>query len=184
MFQKRFRTVLYQINNFHLLGQNHVYLNGRDPEVWLGSDSTTVVIWKQFYTTYLSHTIFNNRPYTPKESSKFEFFNEFERIYRMNEGFGIKNSWSISRLIYKDWCSIIKMMINMITRPVIKLEHPEDLSFFYECRTFLHKKILSVYVRVLDLSSFLPPLLNNVGLKHTFLHTYVRTHTSTYTHTT
>ena len=57
------------------------------------------------------------------------------------------------------------MIVNVITRPVMKLEHPEDLSFFYECRTFLYKKILSGYVRVLDLSSFLPPLLNNVGLK-------------------
>ena len=56
------------------------------------------------------------------------------------------------------------MIVNVITRPVMKLEHPEDLSFFYECRTFLYKKILSGYVRVLDLSSFLPPLLNNVGL--------------------
>ena len=65
----------------------------------------------------------------------------------------------------KDWLSIIKMIVNFITRLVMKLEHPEDLSFFYECRTFLHKKILSGYVRVLDLSSFLPPLLNNVGLK-------------------
>ena len=46
----------------------------------------------------------------------------------------------------------------------MKLEHLENLSFFYECRTFLYKKILSGYVRVLDLSSFLPPLLNNVGL--------------------
>ena len=57
------------------------------------------------------------------------------------------------------------MIVNVITRPVMKLEHPEDLSFFYECRTFLHKKILNDYVRVLDLSSFLPPLLNTVGLK-------------------
>ena len=57
------------------------------------------------------------------------------------------------------------MIVNVITRPVMKLEHPEDLSFFYECRTFLHKKMFSGYVRVLDLSSFLPPLLNNVGLK-------------------
>ena len=57
------------------------------------------------------------------------------------------------------------MIVNVITRPEMKLEHPEDLSFFYECRTFLYKKILSGYVRVLDLSSFLPPLLNNVGLK-------------------
>ena len=57
------------------------------------------------------------------------------------------------------------MTVNMMTRPVMKLEHPEDLSFFYECRTFPHKKILNGYVRVLDLSSFLPPLLNNVGLK-------------------
>ena len=57
------------------------------------------------------------------------------------------------------------MIVNVITRPVMKLEHPEDLSIFYECRTFPHKKILSGYVRVLDLSSFLPPLLNNVGLK-------------------
>ena len=56
------------------------------------------------------------------------------------------------------------MIVNVITRPVMKLEHPEDLSFFYECCTFLYKKILSGYVRVLDLSSFLPPLLNNVGL--------------------
>ena len=67
--------------------------------------------------------------------------------------------------MYKDWFSIIKMIVNVITRPVMKLEHPEDLSFFYECCTFLYKKILSGYVRVLDLSSFLPPLLNNVGLK-------------------
>ena len=58
------------------------------------------------------------------------------------------------------------MIANVITRLVMKLEHSEDLSFFYECRTFLHKKILSGYVRVLDLSSFLPPLLNNVGLKY------------------
>ena len=57
------------------------------------------------------------------------------------------------------------MIVNVITRPVMKLEHSEDLSFFYECRTFLYKKILSGYVRVLDLSSFLPPLLNNMGLK-------------------
>ena len=56
------------------------------------------------------------------------------------------------------------MIVNVITRPAIKLEHPEDLSVFYECRTFLYKKILSGYVRVIDLSSFLPPLLNNVGL--------------------
>ena len=56
------------------------------------------------------------------------------------------------------------MIVNVITRPEMKLEHPEDLSFFYECRTFLYKKILSGYVRVLDLSSFLPPLLNNGGL--------------------
>ena len=56
------------------------------------------------------------------------------------------------------------MIVNVITRPEMKLEHPEDLSFFYECRTFLYKKILSGYVRVLDLSSFLPPLLNNMGL--------------------
>ena len=55
--------------------------------------------------------------------------------------------------------------MTVINRPVMKLEHPEDLSFFYECRTFLHKKILSGYVRILDLSSFLPPPLNNVGLK-------------------
>ena len=61
------------------------------------------------------------------------------------------------------------MIVNVITRPVMKLEHPEDLSFFYECRTFLYKKILSGYVRVLDLSSFLPPLLNNVGLKRCHL---------------
>ena len=60
------------------------------------------------------------------------------------------------------------MIVNVITRPVMKLEQPEDLSFFYECRTFLYKKILSGYVRVLDLSSFLPPLLNNVGLKQFF----------------
>ena len=58
------------------------------------------------------------------------------------------------------------IIVNVITGPVMKLEHPKDLSFFYECRTFLHKKILNGYVRVLDLSSFLPPLLNNVGLKH------------------
>ena len=57
------------------------------------------------------------------------------------------------------------MIVNVIARPVMKLEHPEDLCFFYEWRTFLYKKILSGYVRVLDLSSFLPPLLNNVGLK-------------------
>ena len=57
------------------------------------------------------------------------------------------------------------MIVNVINRPEMKLEHLEDLSFFYECRTFLHKEILSGYVRVLDLSSFLPPLLNNVGLK-------------------
>ena len=54
---------------------------------------------------HLSHTIFNNRPYTPKESSNFEFFNEFEWIYRMNEGVGIKNfmiyiSIDIQRLIF------------------------------------------------------------------------------------
>ena len=58
------------------------------------------------------------------------------------------------------------MIVIVITRPVMKLEHPEDLSFFYECRTFLHKKILSGYVRVLDFSTFLPSLLNNVGLNH------------------
>ena len=57
------------------------------------------------------------------------------------------------------------MIVNVIIRPKMKLEHPEDLSFFYKCRTFLYKKILCGYVRVLDLSSFLPPLLNNVGLK-------------------
>ena len=56
------------------------------------------------------------------------------------------------------------MIVNVIARPVMKLEHPEDLSFFYECRTFLYKEILNGYVRVLDLSAFLPPLLNNVGL--------------------
>ena len=54
--------------------------------------------------------------------------------------------------MYKDWFSIIKMIVNVITRPVMKLEHPEDLSFFYECCTFLYKKILSGYVRVLNLS--------------------------------
>ena len=59
----------------------------------------------------------------------------------------------------------MKIIVDVMTRPVMKLEHPEDLSFFYECRTFLYKKILNGYVRVLDLSSFLPPLLNNVGLK-------------------
>ena len=53
------------------------------------------------------------------------------------------------------------MIVNVITRPVMKLEHPEDLSFFHECHTFLYQKLLSGYVRVLDLSSFLPPLLNN-----------------------
>ena len=47
----------------------------------------------------------------------------------------------------------------------MKLEHPEDLSFFYKCRTFLHKKILSGYVRVLDLCPILPLILNNVELK-------------------
>ena len=57
------------------------------------------------------------------------------------------------------------MIVNMMTIPVMNLEHPEDLSFFHECHTFLYKKLLSGYVRVLDLSSFLPPLLNNVGLK-------------------
>ena len=57
------------------------------------------------------------------------------------------------------------MIVNVITRPKMKLEHLEDLSLFYECRTFLYKKILGGYVRILDLSSFLPPLLNNVGLK-------------------
>ena len=57
------------------------------------------------------------------------------------------------------------MIVNVITKSVMKLEHPEDLSFFYECRTFLYKKMFNGYVRVLDLSSFLPPLLNNVGLK-------------------
>ena len=76
-----------------------------------------------------------------------------------------KISWFIFWLIYKDWFLIIKLIVNVINRPLMKLEHPQDLSFFYECRTFLHKKILSVDVRVLDLSSFLPPLLNNVGLK-------------------
>ena len=83
----------------------------------------------------------------------------------MNEGVGIKAfmiyiSIDIQRLIF-----YYQMIVNVITRPVMKLEHPQDLSFFYECRTFLYKKILSGYVRVLDLSSFLPPLLNNVGLK-------------------
>ena len=86
----------------------------------------------------------------------------------MNEGVGIKAfmiyiSIDIQRLIF-----YYQMIVNVITRPVMKLEHPEDLSFFYECRTFLYKKILSGYVRVLDLSSFLPPLLNNVGLKRPF----------------
>ena len=66
------------------------------------------------------------------------------------------------------------MIVNVITRPVMKLEYPEDLSFFYKCRTFLYKKILSGYVRVLDLSSFLPPLLNNVGLKSIVCSTNVR----------
>ena len=59
-----------------------------------------------------SMTIFNNRPYTPKESSNFEFFNEFEWIYRMDEGVGIKNfmiyiSIDIQRLIsdnYQNHC--------------------------------------------------------------------------------
>ena len=83
----------------------------------------------------------------------------------MNEGVGIKNfmiviSIDIQRLIFD-----YQMIVNVITRPVMKLEHFQDLSFFYKCRTFLYKKILSGYVRVLDLSSFLPPLLNNVGLK-------------------
>ena len=56
------------------------------------------------------------------------------------------------------------MIVNVITKPLMKLEHPEDLSFFYQRRTFLYKKILSCYVRVLNLSLFLPPFLNNVGL--------------------
>eukprot|EP00493_Phyllostaurus_siculus_P005100 UN05131 len=36
------------------------------------------------------------------------------------------------------------MIVNVITRPVMKLEHPEDLCFFYECCTFLYKKICLV----------------------------------------
>ena len=47
----------------------------------------------------------------------------------------------------------------------MKLEHFEDLSFFYESRTFLCKKILIGYVRLLDLSLILHLVLNNVRLK-------------------
>ena len=43
--------------------------------------------------------------WVPKESSNFEFLNEFEWIYRMNESFGMKNfmiylSIDIQRLIF------------------------------------------------------------------------------------
>ena len=39
----------------------------------------------------------------------------------------------------------------------MKLEHTEDLSFFYKCRTFLYKKTLNGYVRVLDLYPIFTP---------------------------
>ena len=49
------------------------------------------------------------------------------------------------------------MVSNVITEPVMKLEHFEDLSFFRESRTFLCKKILNDYVRVLDLYPIFTP---------------------------
>ena len=57
----------------------------------------------------------------------------------------------------KDWFWIIKMVSNVITEPVMKLEHFEDLSFFRKTRTFLCKKILNDYVRVLDLYPIFTP---------------------------
>ena len=39
----------------------------------------------------------------------------------------------------------------------MKLEHLKDLSFFYKTRTFLRKKLLTNYVRVLDLYPIFTP---------------------------
>ena len=84
------------------------YLKNYSRFFWLRKHSA--IVGQNFFgsfvpTSFLSHPIFNNRPYTPKESSNFEFFNEFEWIYRMNEGVGIKNfmiyiSIDIQRLIF------------------------------------------------------------------------------------
>ena len=100
----------------------------------------------------LSHTIFNNRRYTPKESSNFEFFNEFEWMYRMNEGVDITNfmihiSIDIQRLIfdYQNDCQYDNYTCNEVGTP-------RRLILFYECRTFPHRKILNGYLRVLDSS--------------------------------
>ena len=43
------------------------------------------------------------------------------------------------------------MILTVVTGPIMKLEHLKDLSFFYKARTFLYKKTLCDYVRVLDL---------------------------------
>ena len=60
----------------------------------------------------------------PKESPNCEFFNEFECIYRMNEGVGIKNfiiyiSIDISRLIfdYQNDCECDNKACNEVGTP-------------------------------------------------------------------
>ena len=62
--------------------------------------------------------------------------------------------------------SITKIISSFTIESVMKLEHLQDLSFFYKTSTFLCKKILIGYVRVLDLSLILPLFLNNVWLKN------------------
>ena len=89
---------------------------------------------------HLSHTIFNKPPRKVQILSFSTNLNGFTEWMKVLVS---KISWFISQLICKDWFSIIKMIVNVITRPVMKLEHPEDLSFFTNVARFCIRKYVA-----------------------------------------